>query len=139
MTHAPSSAAVPFPPIPAGRPPGLDSARLLLRPFGTEVEDLELDFSGTPRPFLETEILRRCSHFAEGSRPADDLFWDLEIGKRVESLLILSSLEDGRPFAVEDRCRATGCGERMEVELTLEELVEAQRQSEREARVEARR
>src|SRR4051812_19325083 len=67
---------------------------LTLRAFGLCQADLELDFKRTPRPLLETEILRACARPPDGDPLDWPFFAALEVGKRTEYLLTLALLEE---------------------------------------------
>jgi hypothetical protein len=115
-TPAPPSARVPA----DGGAPG----HLRLRPFGVDERDLAVDFEGTPRPLLITEILELCTEAGgDGARPPGrDFFWGLTVGARTEALLALA--DAGVYVAL--RCPAPDCAQELEVDISLAEIAELQ-------------
>lgn len=110
--------ASPFAPTGAARAP------LRFRPFGTDERDLAIDFDATPRPLLVTEILKLCdARRDEDDR--DDFFRELTVGERTGALLSLA--DEGAGVYAALRCTAEGCGQELELEISLEELGELQR------------
>ena len=108
--------------------PSPDAQGLRLRPFATCEADLAVDFNATPRPFLVTQLLALC---AAGNRAVpDDWLWNLSVGKRIEGLLRLAFGNSGQAFDLTGKCRAEGCGEGLEVEITLAEITEMQQTAE---------
>ncbi|MDJ0675860.1 MAG: hypothetical protein QNJ36_10840 [Calothrix sp. MO_167.B42] len=102
---------------------------LSLRPFAWLAEDLQIDFQQT-RPHLETQILECCISNREGSKLDRGFFWNLEIGKRIEYLLILATLPHNSQFGVNLRCLNLECQQQMEIEFPLSSLIDLQHQSE---------
>lgn len=96
---------------------------LMLRPFGIDERDLEVDFSQHSRPALVTDILERCATVANGKSPDRNLLWELQVGTRIECLLRIISLGGAFEAALPLRCLNEVCGERVEVELSLDELL----------------
>lgn len=47
---------------------GQTTPTLMVRAFGTSLDDLEINFAKPKRPFLITEILQRCLYEPRGSR-----------------------------------------------------------------------
>jgi len=123
-----SSAA--FPPVPRDTLARCNLRDLALRPFGLFEEDLDVDFERTPRPYLETRILRCCTRTSGGARVGPEFFWGLELGKRTECLLTIAALGDGSDFAVNLRCGNPACRRQMEIELTVDEIASLQRSAE---------
>ena len=103
---------------------------LSLRPFGWFAEDLAIDFQQTRRPHLETQILECCISNREGTKLDHGFFWNLEIGKRTEYLLVLATLPNNSQFSVNLYCSNLECQKQMEIELTLSALIALQHQSE---------
>lgn len=124
----PRGATAPFPGM-----PGAASKPWRLRAFGQSERDLEVDFT-RPLPYLVTEILGACTEAAEGERVAEDFFWDLSVGKRVECLLVIASLSGGRPFEWRFACRNPACRLDLELELTLDDIAALQARADAEAR-----
>ncbi len=119
---------VPFPPIP--QEIKASSGRdLFLRPFGWLEEDLNIDFNQRLRPYLEIQILECCTTDKDGRRCNSNFFWELEMGKRTECLLILSTLTGASELTVGLRCLNQACQENMELDLSVEELIDLQNKS----------
>jgi hypothetical protein len=89
-----------------------------MRSFGTDVGDLDVDFTSRP-PFLITELLRRCASLTE------DAAWGLPVGARTEAIVSLAILSGSRPLAIGMRCPHAGCAEALEIEIEPGELREA--------------
>ncbi len=102
---------------------------LSMRPFGWLAEDLEIDFHQT-RPHLETQILECCISNKEGTKLDRGFFWNLEVGKRTEYLLVLATLPNNSQFGVNLRCSNLECQQQMEIEFPLSALIHLQHQSE---------
>ncbi|HEX6624638.1 MAG TPA: hypothetical protein VF064_13075, partial [Pyrinomonadaceae bacterium] len=80
----------PFP-FPRLAGPPREGAALRLRAFGVDERDLSVDFAATARPLLVTEVLELCTESEERAAPPDPgFFWDLTVGKRIESLLAIA-------------------------------------------------
>jgi hypothetical protein len=102
---------------------------LSLRPFGTTVMDLAVNFNQLNRPSVETQVLECCTCSRQEIPPDRSFFWHLEVSQRTECLLRLSTLGDSTTFTVTLRCLNPECYEPIEVELSLEELMALQRQA----------
>jgi hypothetical protein len=103
---------------------------LTLREFGTEQEDLNLDFGSGDRPRLEQGLLACCTRTESGGRLDTELFAELELGKRTEALLRLMGLTAGADLEVHLQCSNAGCGKLMELEIEVNELCGLQRAAE---------
>ena len=86
-----------------------------MRRFGSDVGDLDVDFTSRP-PLLVTDLLRRCGSLTE------DAAWNLPVGARTEALVALATLSDSRPLIIALRCPHTACGEALEIEIEPGEL-----------------
>ena len=117
MSEGPD-AAVPF--------LGIDEGRLRLRPFGLYREDLDIDFRRQRRPYLVTEVLRRCITDTSGATPEESFFWGLTVGKRIECLSAIAYLDGYRDFESVLRCADDSCKEPMEIDISLESLMALQ-------------
>jgi hypothetical protein len=111
-----------YPPLPQVLAPRSEAQHLRLRCFGTQAEDLEVNFA-SDRPNLITDVLACCTL----PQADHDLLWDLPVGKRIECLLSLISLEGVEEMDVDLQC--SRCGLRYEVSLTLQELLESGRRA----------
>jgi hypothetical protein len=94
-----------------------------LRPFGSEVGDLQVAFRFGRRPDIVTQILALCSRTDDGEAVECDLILRLPIGLRIEALLALATLSDARAFSWRARCGSAVCGAESEFELTLEQIL----------------
>ncbi len=119
---------IPFPQIPDGLMDKYHVPDLLLRPFGTVEEDLEIDFDEKTRPSLVTQILVCCTADQKGGSLSQAFFWDLTIGKRIECLLTIATSGDVPSLLIPLRCLRPSCQNEMEVEVLVEELSGLQRQ-----------
>jgi hypothetical protein len=128
--QTPGGDRFPFPPIPVTLWTRFGLAELWLRPFGQGLDDQNIDFSHTPRPYLETQILASCTWNRD--RPLSDhqFFWHLEVGKRTEALLTLATQGGRAELTVELTCLQPDCGEAMDLEFSLEELSQMQHRAE---------
>jgi hypothetical protein len=105
-------------------------ADLSLRPFGQCEEDLEIDFNQPYRPHLETQILQCCTRNPDNGKPDQSFFWSLEVGKRIECLLIIATLEDKPKVIVNLRCFNPKCQQLMEIIIAVQALIDLQQQIE---------
>lgn len=107
----------------AGGGPVAASQMLRLRRFGEAASDLEIDLSGPSPPEVVTEILAACTTDQFGQPVERRRLWEMSVGARIASLLVLADREDAGTFAIALRCPAAGCGESIEVSLTLDEIL----------------
>jgi hypothetical protein len=101
--------------------------KLMLRPFGIDQRDLEVDFSQPSRPALVTDILECCSTVTSGQSPDRNLLWELEVSSRIECLLRIIALGGAFDTALPLRCLNKACGETVEVDLSLDDFLGPQR------------
>lgn len=99
------------------------SACVWLRRFGIFESDLSIDFASAYRAALVTRLLESCTVDPEGILP-DSFFLELAIGKRIECLLFLAA--GGPDAALGFPLKCAGCGEEIELELTLSEISKMQ-------------
>jgi hypothetical protein len=99
---------------------------LTFRPFGIAENDLDVDFSQPSLPALVTDILECCATAGNGKCPERNLLWQLQVETRIECLLRIINLSGAfaAPFVL--RCRNNACGEPLEVELSLDDLLSLQ-------------
>lgn len=102
-----------------------DDQTFYLRPFGILAEDLEVDFSRKP-PYIAADILHCCARSQQGDRVDPDFCWDLPVGIRIQCLLILCRLDHGDVFSVHVTCAGTDCGQLMELDLSINQLIALQ-------------
>lgn len=114
---------IPFPAFPGGLSTGPAAAVAGLRRFGTEEADLSVNFARKDTPGLVTRILRQCVVDPDNILP-HGFFRGLSVGKRLECLLLLASGGDKNSFNFPFHC--AGCGQEIELELTLDEICEIQ-------------
>jgi hypothetical protein len=96
---------------------------LHLRAFPREREDLDVELEGGPDPRAVTAILARCVARADGQPVGSRFLWALDVGARIECLLRIAALGGADTFALRVRCPADTCGQPLELDLTLEELL----------------
>jgi hypothetical protein len=102
--------------------------KLMLRPFGIDEPDLEVDFSQPSRPALVTDILECCATATNGSCADRDQLWALPVSTRIECLLRIIDLGGAFEAALPLRCLNQTCGETVEAEISLDDLLGRQRQ-----------
>jgi len=132
------TAFLPFPKVPSSTEKKNKysySDNLLLRPFGVNYDDLQIDFSNGSRPYLVTKVIRCCTINRNGRkkrRPHEKFFWDISIGKRIECLLIILALSESYQddsISIMLKCSNNTCKKNMEVELSAAELANRQHQA----------
>jgi hypothetical protein len=123
-----TTATIPFPELPPSFAAGFPAGGIGMRRFGIFESDLAVDFAGGNIPALVTRILEQCTVDPEDSLPAG-FFRGLSVGKRLECLLALSAGEQRSSFNFPFRC--SGCGQEIEMELTLDEIAEMQQEADR--------
>ncbi len=101
--------------------------KLMLRPFGIDESDLEVDFSRPPGPALVTDILECCTTVRDGRSADRNLLWALQVSTRIEWLLRIISLSGAFDAALLMKCLNEACGETVEVELSLDDFLGLQR------------
>ena len=117
-------AAVPLPEF--SQPMALAGARdeIGFRRFGVFEQDLDVDFSTPNRAALGTRLLNQCVVDGRGSLPTG-FFEELSVGKRIECLLFLATGSTSANLGFPFKC--AGCGEELELELSLDEISSLQR------------
>ncbi len=101
-----------------------DAAPARLRRFGSDAQDLEIDFDHALSPVLVAKVLSVCTRSGDGRPVREETMLDLPVGLQLEALLALADLSDALPFAWRFRCAAAQCRSESEFELTAEELSE---------------
>lgn len=117
------TAILPFPSIPRALAERYAVSEPGLRPFGIDESDLAVDFSKENVPDLVTRILAQCAVNRKKILPAG-FFRELTVGKRLECLLRLAAGGEKTAFQFSFKCGS--CGQDLEFELTLDEIVERQ-------------
>lgn len=132
---AESNAIIDFPSLPdafAEKFPAAEAARFRL--FGTEESDLAIDFSPEAEsPALVTQILEQCA-ISAGDKLSADFFREMSAGKRLECLLRLAAGDEQTEFSFPFKCGS--CAAELELNLTLDEIAEQQREADRSERIE---
>ena len=113
---------VPFPNIPETLKTQFSLSELSFRPFGHCAEDREVNFNQPLRPYLEVQILECCTGDRQGAKPDSSFFWNLEVGKRIECLLMIATIKDRDVFMIPLRCLNSACQEGIEIDFSIEEL-----------------
>lgn len=119
----PSSSFLSFPQLPFAFAEKYAAAEIRMRSFGTEEDDLAVDFSSADIAALVLRILEQCAVGGKSEIPKN-FFRDLSIGKRLEYLLRLAAGTERTAFYFSFKC--TVCAEDLEFELTLDEIAEIQ-------------
>lgn len=94
---------------------------MYLRPFGTALEDLQIDLDSDDRVRVVTDVLVAC---ACPDRDAD-FYWDLPISARTAGLLGLIALDGADAVDVGFHCQE--CSAPLEISLDVEELLDRER------------
>lgn len=115
--------AVDFPSLPAPLAEQYPAEKLSFRLFGTEKEDLAIDFSEPDLPVLVSRVLSQCAVNRAENLP-EQFFWDLSVGKRLECLLRLAAGAERTTFSFPFGCG--GCGAELELEVSLSEIADLQ-------------
>ncbi len=110
-------------PIPTGSYP---ASGIAMRRFGIFESDLNLDFSSKNIPALITRLLEQCAVDSLNLLPPD-FFRELSVGRRLEYLLALAAGQGESTFEFPFAC--SGCALEIELELTLFEIAEKQREA----------
>lgn len=95
---------------------------LWLRPFGQAAEDREVNFDRPLRLDVEIAVLECCTGDSQGGKPDPSFFWNLEVGKRIECLLAIATIQDREAFMIPLRCLNLACQEGLEIDFSMEEL-----------------
>jgi len=106
---------------------GVDSP--VIRPPGLSEADLEIDFRQPLRPLLVTQLLRNYTEIADGGKPDEAFFWDLNVGTRIEGLAVIALSGTGSNLELQLRCAWETCGEQMEMSLSMQEIAVMNSQS----------
>ena len=97
---------------------------LSVKTFPTTVEDLDIDFDDR-RPNLVTRLLAGCVDV--GRTVSMDFYWGLEVGRRIEWLLIIA--ERASPGGIRLPLECPECGEKLEWAVDVVELSRLNRKS----------
>ena len=114
---------IPLPGVPQRIGRDVSAGGVGLRRFGIFEDDLGIDFASANRAALVTRLLESCAVDPAGILP-DSFFRELSIGKRIECLLVLAAGGPDTVLGFPFKC--AGCGEEIELELTLREISEMQ-------------
>jgi len=113
---------IPFPPLPEWLPIASEDRPVALKRFGSDMQDLAVEFAGVARPRLVTSLLARCSETRSGGQPPENAIWDLPLGMRIEAVFALATGDSPLPLAWRVRCGNHGCGAEGELELRPAEI-----------------
>ena len=116
---------VPFPRLPEWLPVEAENRPVELRAFGSEMNDLGVDFAGMERPWLVTSLLCHCAQTAAGQPPSEEVIWALPVSTRIEAVVTLACCSSTRPLEWLVRCGNADCRAEAELELTAAEIREA--------------
>ena len=97
-------------------------AALHLRAIPWSIEDLDLPLDNAS-PNSITTLLARGIVRDDGTPVDTSLLWALDVQTRTECLLRIAALEGSSTFELRLRCQAPACGQPLEIELTLDELL----------------
>lgn len=111
------------------RPDNPPADLLVVRPFGLELCDLEVDFSRLQRPQLVTQILVCCGRDQVGNSVDCETLWELAVGQRVEALVRTAMGPERQALGFTLNCANPDCAQSMDLELALEELADLHRQA----------
>jgi hypothetical protein len=111
--------------------PDFNDPSWIVRGFGREKQDLDVEFGRADRPGLITDILSACLASPDGSPVATERVWDITVSRRLEYLLRVAMA--GRPsvLSLVVECPAEGCGQLLDISLALGDLLARQREAER--------
>lgn len=98
---------------------------IVLRAFGTQAPDLDVEFDAADRATVVTEILARCARTRDDAALDRELLWGLGVGVRLHALVVICLLSGARELSLRLTCPADGCEEEIEVALPLGELARA--------------
>lgn len=121
-----STAVIPFPELPPSLAAGLPATGIGMRRFGIDETDLAIDFEDRDTSNLITRILNQCA-FDPSCVIPPGFFGKLTVGKRLEFSLALAAGIEGSPFTFPFPCQS--CDVELEMELTLTEIAEIQREA----------
>jgi hypothetical protein len=96
------------------------------RRFGIVEDDLRVDFAAINRAALATRLLDICAVDRDRVLP-ENFFRELSVGKRIECLLVLAL--GGADDTLRFPFKCSGCGEDLELELTLDEIAAFQNEA----------
>ncbi len=111
MSSATTSALRPWPPR------GRGDARFRARPFATDAGDLDVDFAGSSRVSLVTELLARCVQDVHGGDLSAATLQRWTVAERLQGLLAIASASVGPVSQAIATCTHPGCGGQVELEL----------------------
>lgn len=121
-----AGAVIPLPPVTMSSAGAWCTDGVGFRRFGKFETDLAVDFSVPNRAALTTRVLELCVVDPESLLPPRH-FTELSIGQRIECLLLLAAGGWEKALSLVFKCQ--GCGEDLELDLTLKELSEVQREA----------
>lgn len=96
---------------------------LRLQRFPSTPDDLDVE-TRAQDPGAVTAVLSRCLHRASGARLRPDELWTLDVGERTAWLLRIAADAGAERFDVRVHCNAPACGQTVEIELPLHDLLQ---------------
>jgi hypothetical protein len=111
MLSATTRALMPWP------PQGLGDARFRARAFADEAGDLDIDFDGTSRVAVVTDLLARCVRDTNDGPVSAAVLQQWTVAERLQGLLAIASASVGPVSRAVATCTHSGCGGQVELEL----------------------
>jgi len=96
---------------------------LRLQRFPSTPDDLDVE-TRPQDPEAVTAILSQCLHRASGERLRPEEVWTLDVGERTAWLLRIAAGAGAERFDVRVHCKAPTCGQTVEIELLLDDLLQ---------------
>jgi hypothetical protein len=104
--------------------PGIPVSGAFARAFGSSPADLDLDFTGLPRPMLVTELLRLCLEQPGTGSDACNEIWSWTLPQRSRALIAVALASGDRRLESHVRCRTPACGAMIELDVELAALID---------------
>jgi hypothetical protein len=95
---------------------------ITVRPFPSTPADLSIALRSDD-PSAITVLLSRCLQRASGNAVPGEELWALEVGQRTAWMLRIAARSGAQSLAYRTRCDARGCGEPIELELPIDDLL----------------
>lgn len=111
---------IPFPALPSWLEIEPERRPAEMRVFGEETGDLAVEFAGTERARLVTQLLARSSRTASGNPTPEEVIRELPVGKRIQAVVRLAAGDPPRALAWRVSCGS--CGAESELELDPSEI-----------------
>lgn len=95
------------------------------RAFGTELSDIDLDLSAASQPDVVSRLIQDCLFDKQGQRFDMDGIWQWTVKRRLQGVLAIASATFGNRLNLTSHCTQSGCGEQLEIELQLQDFIDA--------------